>query len=584
MNAEPADLNDAALRDRAVAAARGDAPFDLLIAGATLTDVITGELRSGDVGCVGPLIASVHPTDSRRDAAQILDATGSVLTPGLIDSHMHIESSMITPATYAATVLACGVTTIVWDPHEFANVAGAQGMARAMESAAASALRILTLAPSCVPSAPGHETAGADFDATVIEHLLARDDIHGLAEVMDMAAVTTRAPRMRAILQAALASGKPVNGHARGLTGAGLQAYAAAGVSSDHEITSGADLLEKLRAGLWVELRGSHDHLLPDCVAALNGLGRLPATLTLCTDDVFPDDLHQSGALDDVLRRLVRHGMSALWAVQAATHNAALRLSRADLGVIAPGRRADLVVFENLSGFKALHVIRDGRITQTHCGDHNGKDRNPEVIDISEVSETSFMFHAKGPCARLATIDQPRFTRWGEMTAPVEDGTVALPPECTRIAVIHRHGRRPGTPALGWGTWRGAFATTVSHDSHNLTVFGADPADMALAANTLIGVGGGMTVVSQGAVLALLPLPVMGLVSDRPLAEVAAGFAKVRAAMDRVVDWQPPYLVFKALVGATLACNAGPHMTDLGIADPLAGRLLTSAILEDGLD
>jgi len=198
------------------------------------------------------------------------------------------------------------------------------------------------------------------------------------------------------------------------------------------------------------------------------------------------------------------------------------------------------------------------------------------------------MFHAKGPNVRLATIDQPRFTAWGEIIAPVEQGVVVLPAECTRIAVIHRHRRHAAPPALGilrgWGTWRGAFATTVSHDSHNLTVFGANPADMALAANTLIAAGGGMVVVRDGAVLALLPLPVAGLVSDRPLSEVAADFAEVRAAMDRVVDWQPPYLVFKALVGATLACNAGPHMTDLGIADPLNGRLLASAILEDGLN
>ncbi|WP_226780623.1 adenine deaminase [Oceaniglobus trochenteri] len=587
MTREPDDLNDAALRDRAVAAARGDAPFDLLITGATLVDVITGELRPADIGCTGALIASVHPKGSRKDALETIDATGLFATPGLIDAHMHVESSMVTPEIYAAAVLPRGVTTVVWDPHEFANVAGLNGMAYAIDCAKDSPLRILTLAPSCVPSAPGYETAGADFTSETLSNILSSNDIHGLAEVMDMAAVTSRAPRMRAILQAALESGKNINGHARSLTGSDLQAYVSAGVSSDHELTSGEDLLEKLRAGLWVEMRGSHDHLLPEFVEALKTLPQQPSTLTLCTDDVFPDDLHRSGGLDDVLRRLVRYGMAPIDALRAATHNAAQRLRRADLGVVAPGRRADVVLFEDLEGFTARHVLRDGALVKEVPQGKPIPTQLSRTCDISSLNAANFMLRAKGPKVRIATIDQPRFTRWGETTLAVDAGTVMLPADHTRIAVIHRHGMHPATPSLGvlrgWGTWRGAFATTVSHDSHNLTVFGHDPEDMALAANTLIEAGGGMVATSRGKVLALLPLPVAGLVSDHPLAEVGEAFAAVRSAMDRVVDWQPPYLVFKALVGATLACNAGPHQTDLGTADPQGGRLLRSPILEDGL-
>ncbi|MEM1314229.1 MAG: amidohydrolase family protein, partial [Pseudomonadota bacterium] len=231
---EPQDLNDPALRARAVAAARGDAPFDLLIAGGEVADVALGEVRRADIGLVGPLIASVHGPGARADAAETLDAAGLITAPGLIDAHMHVESSMVAPAVYAAAVLPRGVTTCVWDPHEFANVAGLAGVDYAIAAAAATDLRFEVLAPSCVPSAPGYETAGADFDPATLAELMSRPDISGLAEVMDMAGVVGRGERMSAIVQAALAAGKPAMGHARGLTGPALQAYAAAGVSSDH--------------------------------------------------------------------------------------------------------------------------------------------------------------------------------------------------------------------------------------------------------------------------------------------------------------------------------------------------------------
>ncbi|WP_339949099.1 adenine deaminase C-terminal domain-containing protein [uncultured Albimonas sp.] len=582
---DPADLNDAALRDHAVAAARGDAPFDLLIRGGRVADVAMQEIRAADVGIVGPLIASVHAPGARADAARTLDATGLIVAPGLIDAHMHIESSMVTPAVYAGAVLPRGTTTVVWDPHEFGNVAGLAGVDWALAEAARSPLRILTLAPSCVPSAPGYETAGADFGPAEIEALLARPGIHGLAEVMDMGAVTSRAPRMRGIVQAGLASGKPVCGHARGLTGAALQAYAAAGVTSDHELTSAEDLLEKLRAGLWVELRGSHPHLLPEIARALAALPACPPTLTLCTDDVFPDDLAQSGGLDALLRLLVAEGLPPLRALQAATFNAAQRLGRPDLGLVAPGRRADLALFRDLESFAPAHVLRDGRPPALPVAASARPDFGAPAPP--RFAPADFETPATGPTARIATIDRPRFTQWGERQVGVRDGRLALPPDLTRIAVIHRHGRAPAIPRIGflsgWGAWRGAFATTVSHDSHNLTVFGHAPEDLAAAANAVAAQGGGMAVAQGGRVTALLPLPVGGLVSDAPLEDVAAAFRAVREAMDAVVDWQPPYLVFKALVGATLACNAGPHQTDLGIADSHAGRLLTSPILEDGL-
>ena len=585
---EPVDLNDDALRARAVAAARGDAAFDVLITGGTLVDVVTGELRAADIGIVGPLIASVHEPASRSDAAQLVDASGAFVSPGLIDTHMHIESSMITPAAYAAAVVARGVTTIVWDPHEFGNVHGVEGVRWAAKSIENLPLRAILLAPSSVPSAPGLERGGADFDAGILADILSWPQIGGVAEIMNMRGVIERDPRMSGIVQAGLVSEKLICGHARGLKDADLNAFMVAGVSSDHELVSAEDLMAKLRAGLTIELRGSHDHLLPEFVEALNALGHLPQTLTLCTDDVFPDDLLRGGGLDDVVRRLVRYGLKPEWALRAATLNAAQRLGRADLGLIAAGRRADIVVFEDLSGFSPRHVLAGGRAVA---------EAGHMLVDIPACDAAAlegsmklplraaddFRVACEGARVRLATIDRPRFTQWGEAEAEVKDGFVVPPEGATMISVTHRHGKaEPVTRTgflTGWGRWNGAFATTVSHDSHNLTVFGGNAEDMALAANAVIATGGGMAVASEGKVTALLPLPLSGLVSDAPLEDVAQAFEELRAAVGKVVDWQPPYLVFKACFGATLACNIGPHQTDMGIADVLTGRVMESPVL-----
>lgn len=583
------EFTEPGLRDRAVAAARGDGPFDILITGGTLVDVVTGELRPADIGIIGPLIASVHEAGSRSDAAEIVDASGTFISPGLIDTHMHIESSMVTPATYAGTVLPRGVTTVVWDPHEFGNVHGIDGVGWALDSVKLLPLRAVVLAPSSVPSAPGFEVAGADFDVSAIEEMLFWPKIAGLAEVMNMRGVIDREPRISAIVQTALISEKLVCGHARGLAGPDLQAFMTAGVTSDHELVSGEDLIAKLRAGLTIELRGSHDHLLPEFVQALNGLGQLPQTVTLATDDVFPDDLAKNGGLDDVVRRLVRYGMKPEWALQAATLNGSVRIGRADLGLIAAGRRADIVLFEDLKDFRVRQVFASGTLAaKAGAMTIDVFSADPSLlrdsVKLEPLQAEDFRLPATGRKVRLATIDRPRFTNWGQTDADVVDGYVVPPEGATLIAVTHRHGRADSRTRLGfltgWGKWKGAFATTLAHDSHNLTVFGSDPADMAAAANAVITAGGGMAVAIGGKIEALLPLPLSGLVSQASMQEVSASFEKIRAAMDRVVDWQPPYLIFKACFGATLACNAGPHQTDRGIADVATGTLMESPILE----
>jgi len=589
MKTEPFDLADTTLRTRAVHAARGRAPFDVLLVGGSVIDTATGEIRAADVGLVGPLIASVHPAGTRADAVEAIDVAGRLIAPGLIDVHMHIESSMITPRRYAEVVVPFGTTTVRWDPHEIANVAGVAGVRWAIEAGRGSPLRVLVMAPSCVPSAPGLETAGAEFGPAEMAEMLSWSEIAGVAEVMDMGGVLDRSARMTGVVGAGLASGKPVSGHARGLSGADLAAFVAAGISSDHEIVSGPDLLAKLRAGLDIELRGSHDYILPDAVRVIRELGGVPPTLALCTDDVFPAALAAGGGMAAVVRRMIALGLSPAEAIGAATLNAARMIGRRDLGLVAPGRRADLIVLSDPVAVTVERVFVNGRTvaidgrSTTPISDEDHPAPGGGVV-VPPLSSEDFRLRVTGRDGprRVRTIVAPRFPRWGERAVRVEKGRV-LPPEGTVVmAVVHRHGRRPPVPALGlleaWGDWRGAFATTMSHDSHNLTVFGRDPVDMAVAANAVIASGGGMAAVKEGRVIASLALPVFGLISDRPVTEAATAFAAVEAAASEIVDWLPPYRTFKALVGASLACNDGPHLTDLGLTDGSTGEILSLEI------
>jgi adenine deaminase len=584
------NLNDSALRVEAIKAARGFRPFDFLLRNAMMLDMVTGRERPVDIGLVGALIPSVHTPDPARDAKAELDAAGAYVVPGFIDTHLHVESSMITPAEYARAVVPRGVTTALWDPHELANVAGMAGVDYACDAAKGLPLRLLPLAPTCVPSAPKFEDSGADFGPSEIASLLARPDIHGAAELMTMHQLLDGDPRVQGIVAAGLASGKRVCGHGRGLEGGDLAAYAAAGVETDHELTSAADLIARLEAGMTVELRGSHAHLIPEFAKAIIDLGHMPQTLTLCTDDVFPDDLLAKGGVNNVIAMLIANGVPPVWAYRAATLNAASRIGRPDLGLVAPGKRADIVLVSDLQNVTASHVIVGGKLTAYADGlieeiaETNVPPLVLNTVQTKAFDASDFEVKAEGSAARITTLSKPRFPKWGSRDVTVKDGHLELPNDMIRMAVCNRYGR--GTPTRvafmeNWGTWRGTFASTVSHDSHNLTVFGRDPDDMALAANTLLEMQGGLVVVADGKVVAKLMLPVAGLISRQPLAHVAKEFADLRAMLDTLVDWQPPYLVFKALFGSSLVCNPGPRLSDVGLVDVFENKILKSCVLSE---
>ncbi|MFS3135026.1 adenine deaminase [Gluconacetobacter sacchari] len=585
-----ADLDDPALRDRAVRAASGTLPFDVLLTGGRVADMVTGELRAADIGLVGPMIASVHPPASRSDAARIVPLDGAIVAPGLIDTHLHIESSMITPRGYAEIVVPQGTTTICWDPHEVGNVGGLDAVRWAVAASRDLPLRILVEAPSCVPSAPGLERSGSVFDASALSEMLSWPEVIGIAEVMDMRGVIERSTHMSTIVQAGLDSGKTVFGHARDLKDAPLQAYCAAGVESDHELTGEDDTLSKLRAGMTIELRGSHPAMAIEALHAFEKLGHVPQTVTLCTDDIFPDDLTARGGIIALMRLLVGAGMRPLDVLRCATLNAARWLRRNDLGLVAPGRRADLVVFGDLDSFPVERVFVSGREVAA-----NGvmtvplrPDASPAPTSTMHLTPvTADMFRipapgiADGATVRIHTVDTPRFTRWAEREATVRDGAVVLPDDCIYMAVFNRYGANspPGLGVLaGWGTWHGAFATTILHDSHNLAVFGRNPADLAVAANVLIACGGGMAAVIGGKPLSVLDLPVCGLLSEDPPHKVAERFAALREASLEVASGLS-YPLVKLVIGASLACNPGPHVTDLGITDGMSGRIVTDSLI-----
>ena len=567
-------------RQRAVKAALGQLPFDLLLTNAALIDMATGEVRSADVGIVGALIASVHPCGALNEALQTQDLAGAYLSPGLIDTHVHVESSHLPPERYAEIVVAQGTTTIFWDPHELANVLGVAGVRYAVDASRGLPLRVICAAPSSVPSTPGLEMSGADFAGQEMETMLAWPEVGGVAEVMDMHGVLNGSERMLEILNAGLNSGKLIEGHARGLSGADLQAYLAAGVTSDHELTSGADALEKLRAGLTLEIRGSHPYLLPEIVAALKTLPHLSSQITVCTDDVPPDMLLEKGGIVALLNMLIEQGLPATDVLRMATLNAAIRLQRNDLGLIAAGRIADLVVFDSLTQLNAQQVYVAGKLVAQQGKMLAPLSANPNVMAPRDTLQLQPLvagdFVLKVPAIRhgkatLRHIKGARFTQWNETTVEVRNGEVQIPPGFSLIWVQHRHGRHQATPQLalleGWGELRGAIATSYSHDSHNLVVLGRDAADMALAANALIASGGGMALSQNGEILAQVAMPIAGMLSDLPANELAQQFKNLRDLSARIADWEPPYRVFKAIEGTCLACNAGPHLTDLGLTD-----------------
>lgn len=531
-----------------VRAINGEIPFETVIRNVRFVNVVTREVYPAEIGIVDGRIG--HVTQGREapmEGERIVEGEGRYALPGLIDTHLHTESTMMTLGHLARTILPRGTTTIACDPHEIANVFGLAGVEYILETAVGLPLRVHVLAPSCVPAVPGLETSGATFSAQELETLLSMDGVGGLGEVMDYPGVLKGTPRMTEILAVARRKGVFIQGHAPSLTGRSLSAYLAAGAESCHETSFAEEARYKLRAGMTLECRESS--IVRD-IATLAPVLRefnYPETATLCTDDREPDDLLQEGHMDHVIRRAVAEGIPAVEAIRMATFNAARLLRRRDIGALTPGRRADIVLASDLEKLSVTDVFHDGlpvfsegRLVLDIPAEPHRLERINSVVLGRELGEEDFKIPASGTRATVNVIGfQPEVhivTRLEQVELPIVGGFVdpsGREDLCT-IAVFERHGGRGDSATCllkGFGLRRGAIASTVSHDSHNLVVLGVDRGDMTVAARTLSRLGGGIVCVEGGRVVALVELPVAGLISPLPVEELAPQVRHLKETM-----------------------------------------------------
>ena len=551
---------------------RGEKKADLLLKNGHVINVFTGEIIRADVAVARGLIIGVGQSYS---AIETIDLAGRFICPGFIDGHLHIESTMLTPYQFARAVLPHGTTTVICDPHEIANVLGISGIHYMLEASEGLPVTIYFMAPSCVP-ATHLETAGASISADDIALLLTHPRVLGLAEMMNFPGVLLQIPEVLAKLEVARKRGMPVDGHAPSLSGRDLQAYIAAGITSDHECTRPEEALEKLRAGMYLMIRqGSAEHNLEDLLPVVTAENSRRCILV--SDDRHPDDLMDRGHMDYSIRLAVRKGLNPVTAIQMVTLNPAERFRLWDRGAIAPGYRADMVILNNLEDMQVEKVFVWGQLVAEQ-GNVLSFSR-PEVksrtssINIKN-SKLNFAIPARtGRIRVIGVIKDQIVTEMLEVEAKIAKAKENLAVsdverDILKLAVIERH-KDTGNVGLGFvrgiGLRRGAIASTVAHDSHNLIIVGTNDADMKFAATCVAEMGGGLVAVDNGQVKASLPLPVAGLMSDEPL-------ENVRKKMDRLLSvtkelGSPLANPFMTLSFLALPVIPALKLTDKGLVD-----------------
>ena len=552
--------------EQRIAQARGDSPADIVLRGGKVFDLITGSMIEGDVAICGDRVVGIG---DEYEGQQVIDVSGLTLVPGFIDTHLHVESSMMTPLEFDRCVTPRGVTTAICDPHEITNVIGLDGI-RYFQTASEHLLMDLRVQlSSCVP-ATEMETSGARIDAEDLRQVMGHPSAIGLAEFMNYPGVIHRDPMAMAKLH--LYQGKHIDGHCPQLSGRDLNAYIAAGIRTEHEASTAAEALEKLRKGMRVLIR--EGSVSKDLEALQPVLTDITAPyMCLCTDDRNPLDIHNYGHLDYMIRRLIAAGSSPLAVYRAASLSAAEAFGLKDRGLIAPGLRADIVAIDGLEGCHAQLVICGGRIANDAAfaarkpldpvGRHSVKAPKLTARDFRNTSN-----HATTDVIGL--IEGKIITEHLREEIQPEDGDKRPDParDLMRIAVIERHGKNGNIATgfvRGFGIKRGAIAATVAHDHHNIVAVGAEYDDMALAANRLSEIEGGFVVVENGEILAELALPVAGLMSLEPFEEVRDRLALMRdAAKGLGVTLEEPFL---QLTFTALPVIPALKITDRGMVD-----------------
>ena len=533
-----------------------------------MANVFTAEVERVEVAVAGPWIAGVGEGYRARET---VDLEGRFVLPGFLDAHVHIESSLASPGEFARAVVPRGTTTVVSDPHEIANVHGLEGIRFMLEASEDLPLSVFVMASSCVP-ATDMGTAGAELDAGDLAEIAAHPRVLGLAELMNFPGAIHGDPGVLAKLEAF--DGAVVDGHAPGVRGKDLNAYVAAGPSSDHECTTADEAREKLRRGLRVFFR--------EATNARNLKALLPALtpgtrhrVCLCTDDRQPPDLLDEGGIDSMLRTVVESGVAPLEALRLATLNTAEHFGLHDRGAVAPGRRADLVVVEDLEGFSATEVWIGGRRVARDgtCLPWPSREgvRPPAPSMAVEWREADLTIPAReGEVRVIRAVPDQIVTAHETATPTVRGGEVVADPDrdLLKIAVLERH-RGTGNVGLGlvrgMGLKRGAIGGTVAHDHHNLILVGADDDSMRTAAGAVAEAGGGLSVALGDEVLALLPLPVGGLMSDAPIEEIRGALDRVvRAARDLGSTLHDPFMAMSFL---GLEVIPTLKITDQGLVD-----------------
>jgi adenine deaminase len=568
--------------NRFLSVARGDEPADLLLHNGRVVNVFTSEIIDADVAIAGDTIVGVGLSLAARET---VDLGGRFVCPGLIDAHVHIESSMVTPPQYARVVLPRGTTTVVTDPHEIANVAGAAGIRYMLAVSEGLPLTVCVNLPSSVP-ATHMATAGAALSADDLVALADLPRVVGLAEFMNVPGLVLGDPE--ALAKIAAFKGRVIDGHSPGVSGAWLQAYVGAGPGSDHEATTAEEMVEKLRLGMRVFIR--------EATGARNLRALVPAVtqqnsrrVGLCTDDRHPADLLDEGHVDHLIRFAVEEGLDPIIAIQMATLNAAEWFRLRDRGAIAPGKRADLVVFSDPDDFYAEMVFAGGQLT-AQDGEPVGSWAVPDV-DASAMRGTvnvdwdSLSFAVSAPDSGGSTVEarviglvpDQVITEHLIESVPVQVPTTGegrrqvvadIERDILKLAVVERH-RATGNVGLGFvrglGLGRGALAGSVGHDAHNITVAGCDDRSMVTAVRAVGQLGGGLVAALGEEVLAQVPLPIAGLMSDQPLPTVRRQMdALVQAAQDLGSPLHDPFMILGFLA---LEVIPSLKLTDQGLVD-----------------
>ncbi|MFC7053884.1 adenine deaminase [Hansschlegelia quercus] len=555
-----------ALIARRIAQGRGLEPADLVIKGARVLDVVTATLFESDVAICGDTIVGTFGT---YEGVETIDGRGLTVAPGFIDTHLHIESSLLTPLEFDRCVLPHGVTTAIWDPHEISNVLGTAGIDYALAAAAASIMDIRVNLSSCVPASP-LETSGARLEVGDLTPYRGRDKVIGLAEFMNFPGVLNADPGCIAKL-AAFGDGH-IDGHAPLVRGKDLNGYLAAGIRTDHEANNYDEAFEKLRKGMSVLIRES------SIAKDLHALWPLitpetSAFLAFCTDDRNPVEIAEEGHLDHMIRWTIAQGVAPAHAYRVASWSGANAFGLRDRGLVAPGKRADLVLLSDYEGCRVEQVIAGGRLVTDALFD-----ARPAVapvgldsMKVAPVAATDLLTRGnRGERPVIGVVPDKIVTERLTLELGAEEGVVQPDHEkdAAAVAVISRHGVNGNIGrgfVKGFGLRAGAIASSVGHDSHNICVVGMDHADMAVAVNRVIALGGGFVVAEGGEVRAELALPVAGLISLEPHEAVREKLVALRAAASALgCPLSEPFLQVAFLPLAVI-----PHLkiTDFGMVD-----------------